>query len=178
MDAVAVGAEAEADAQPGDPANSPKRNGPFTVNETYFELGSKVLEAESNKAYIMDPVTQLSDHAPSLRAHNANQRQPVVIVTSPEDRAVFESRRSLLLESASQHASQAYRTAMQQVRQSLLGALHFLSGHCVQWPSGRPVPLRVKQLVERNIVPVEVRSQLWSLSLGESQHLLAPQRCE
>ncbi len=98
-----------------DPAISPRRSKPFVVNETYFNLGSKVLEAENNKAYIMDPVTQLSDHAPSLRAHNASSRQPVVIVTSPEDRAVFESRRASLLEQASQHSGQAYRLALQQV---------------------------------------------------------------
>ncbi len=29
------------------------------------------------------------------------------------------------------------------------------------------MPSRVKQLVDKNIVPVEFRSQLWSLALGK-----------
>ena len=113
MAAVAKAAAASASNAAAD--SSARKNAHFMVNETYFELGSKVLEAECNKAFIMDPVTQLSDHAPSLRAHKASQRQPVVVVTSPEDRAVFESRRSLLLETASEHSSQAYRSALKQV---------------------------------------------------------------
>lgn len=102
-------------ARSGAAESSATTNASFMVDESYFELGSKVLEAECNKAYIMDPVTQLSDQAPSLRAHKAHQKQPVVVVTSPEDRTVFESRRSVLLEAASEYSGQAYRSALKQV---------------------------------------------------------------
>lgn len=106
----------------------------FAIHDGYFQLGSKQLEAEYNKAYIVDACTQLSDAEPRLRASNAPPNAPVVLVVSATDRHAFDKHRSHMFDSAS-NARAAWQAALDAVSQ-----VHCRTGKRFPLDTDRPRP--------------------------------------